>query len=184
MYKHLKLSMALLAVALTAGPFTSSQLKAEESNFSSATIDLGCVVSDIDKSVRFYTQAIGFKEISSFSVPGDYASRVGLTDGKELKIKVLKLGEGPGATSLKLMQIEGARSKQTDNTFIHSQLGFSYLTIHVKDTAKALKRLDRAGVKPIAKGSQELPRSLGSGVFLTLVRDPDGNFVELVGPKS
>jgi lactoylglutathione lyase len=184
MYKHLKLSLAILAVALIAGTFTSTRLIAEESEFSSATIDLGCVVSDIEKSVTFYTKAIGFKEVPGFSVPGDYASKVGLTDGKHLNIKVLKLGEGAGATSLKLMQVKGARSKKTDNSFIHSQLGFSYLTIHVKDTTNALERLDKAGVKPIARGSQELPPSLGSGVFLTIVRDPDGNFVELVGPKS
>ena len=184
MYETLKRSLAILAVAITAGMFNTSLLSAEESEFSSATIDLGCVVSDIEKSVNFYTKAIGFKEIPGFSVPGDYASKVGLTDGKDLTIKVLKLGEGPAATSLKLMQVKGARSKQTDNSFIHSQLGFSYLTIRVKDTTKALERLDKAGVKPIARGSQELPPSLGSGVYLTIVRDPDGNFVELVGPKS
>lgn len=184
MYNHIKSRLAILAIALTTGMLTISGLNAEDSEFSSATIDLGCVVSDIEKSVVFYTKAIGFKEVPGFSVPGDYASKVGLTDGKDLDIKVLKLGEGAGATSLKLMQIKGARSKRTDNSFIHSQLGFSYLTIHVKDTAKALKRLDAAGVKPIARGSQELPPSLGSGVFLTIVRDPDGNFVELVGPKS
>jgi len=184
MYENFKRSLAILAVTITAGMFNAPHLSAEESEFSSATIDLGCVVSDIEKSVTFYTKAIGFKEVPGFSVPGDYASKVGLTDGKDLNIKVLKLGEGPGATSLKLMHIKGARSKQTDNSFIHSQLGFSYLTIHVKDTAKALERLDKAGVKPIARGSQELPPSLGSGVYLTIVRDPDGNFVELVGPKS
>ena len=152
--------------------------------FSSHTIDLGCVVSDVDKAVAFYTQAIGFKQVSGFSVPGDYASKVGLTDGKMLDIKVLVLGEGDTATRLKLMHVEGARSKQTDNRYIHSQLGFSYLTIKVKDTAQALQRLEKAGIKPIAGGSQELPASLGKGVCLTIVRDPDGNFVELVGPKS
>ena len=184
MHFSLKQVVAALALLINAGMFTHSNLHAEESEFSSPTIDLGCVVSNIDKAVEFYTKAIGFKEVPGFSVSGDYASKVGLTDGTGLDIKVLKLGEGTGATSLKLMQVKGARSKQTDNSFIHSQLGFSYLTIRVKDTTKALKRLDKAGVKPIARGSQELPPSLGGGVYLTIVRDPDGNFVELVGPKS
>ena len=162
----------------------SNALSAQsEQAFSSHTIDLGCVVSDVDKAVAFYTQAIGFKQVSGFSVPGDYASKVGLTDGKMLDIKVLVLGEGDTATRLKLMHVEGARSKQTDNRYIHSQLGFSYLTIKVKDTAQALQRLeswDQADCRRVSGASA----SLGKGVYLTIVRDPDGNFVELVGPKS
>ncbi len=169
-------------VALIAS--VSFNLQAGESEFSSTTIDIGCVVSDVDKAVEFYTKAIGFKEVPGFSVPADFASKVGLTSGKKLDIKVLVLGEGDGATRLKLMHVDGVRSKKTDNSFIHSQQGFSYLTIKIKDTSAALKRLDKAGVKPIAQGAQELPASLAKGIYLTIVRDPDGNLVELVGPKS
>lgn len=171
-------------LALHCGLLLATQMRAQDSAFASSTIDLGCVVSDVEKSVAFYTEAIGFKQVTGFAVPGDYASKVGLTDGKPLDIKVLILGEGDTATRLKLMHVAGAQSKQSDNRYIHSQLGFSYLTIKVKDTTAALERLAKAGVKPIAGGSQELPPSLGQGVFLTIVRDPDGNFVELVGPKS
>lgn len=174
------LFLCLLGISVLAVP----HLKAADSAFASTTIDIGCVVSDVDKAVEFYTKAIGFKEVPGFSVPGDFASRVGLTNGKKLDIKVLVLGEGEGATRLKLMHVEGERSKQSDNSFIHSQQGFSYLTIKIKDTTEALKRLDKAGIKPIARGSQELPASLAKGVYLTIVRDPDGNLVELVGPKS
>ena len=166
------------------GAITVSNLKADDDAFASTTIDIGCVVSDVDQAVEFYTKAIGFKEVPGFSVPGDFASRVGLTNGKKLDIKVLVLGEGANATRLKLMHVEGVRSKKSDNSFIHSQQGLSYLTIKIKDTTKALERLDKAGIKPIARGSQELPASLASGVYLTIVRDPDGNLVELVGPKS
>lgn len=184
MFNKLKSCAGLLLCLIGISALNSSILRAEESDFASTTIDLGCVVSDLDKAVEFYTKAIGFKEVPGFSVPADFASRVGLTHGKKLDIKVLVLGEGDTATRLKLMHVEGVRSKKTDNSFIHSQQGFSYLTIKIKDTTKALKRLGKAGVKPIAQGSQELPASLAKGVYLTIVRDPDGNLVELVGPKS
>lgn len=36
------------------------------------------------------------------------------------------------------------------------------------------------GSMPLSKGLQEIP----DGRFLGLYRDPDGNFVELVGPKA
>jgi hypothetical protein len=58
------------------------------------------------------------------------------------------------------------------------------LTIYVNNTNAALKRLDKKGVKPIAKGTQPLPMGFPEGVFLTIVRDPDGNLVELIGPKK
>ena len=150
--------------------------------FLSKTIDIGCVVSDLKKSVTFYTEAIGFKEVQGFSVPADFAKDSGLTDGKKLDIRVLVLGEGEGATKLKLMQVPGG-SKKADHTHINSTLGLSYLTIVVASTDAAMARLKKAGVKPIAKGPVTLPANLDPNLSLTIVRDPDGNFVELVGPK-
>ena len=47
----------------------------------------------------------------------------------------------------------------------------------------AARRLKKAGVKPIAKGPVTLPKNLNPEWSLTIVRDPDGNLVELVGPK-
>lgn len=157
---------------------------AAEKEFSRTTIDLGVVVSDIEKSAKFYTEAIGFKEIEGFSVPGEYCKDVGLTDGQPLKIRVFVLGDGESATKLKLMQIPGAKTKKSDNQYIHSQFGFRYLTVYVTDTSAALERLTKSGVKMVAKTPMELPKGLPQGVFLTIIRDPDGNLVELVGPKK
>jgi len=157
---------------------------APNGEFARTTIDLGVVVSDVKKSVEFYTKAIGFKQQPGFSVPGDFAKKSGLTDNRPLKISVLTLGDDETATRLKLMQVPGSPSKKSDNEYIDSQLGFSYLTIFVKDANKALARLKKAGVKPVAEGPVPLPKNLPQGVFLTIVRDPDGNLIELVGPKG
>jgi catechol 2,3-dioxygenase-like lactoylglutathione lyase family enzyme len=109
----------------------------------------------------------------------------GLTDDKPLSIKVLVLGEGAGATKLKLMSVAGTTPRGGDNEFIHSHTGFRYLTIMVTDTTAALERLAKLGVKPIAKSPVLLPESLVPGkMYLTVVRDPDGNLVELIGPKK
>ncbi|MCE9530991.1 MAG: VOC family protein [Planctomycetes bacterium] len=168
--------------------FSTCVLRADEpkktGEFASTTIDLGVVVGDIEKSVKFYSEAIGFKEVKGFEVPADYAKDVGLTNGKMLKVRVLVLGEGEGATKLKLIEFPADKPKKNDSEFINTELGFRYLTIFVTDTSSALKRLDKAGVKPIAKGTQSLPKGFPEGIFLTIVRDPDGNLVELVGPKK
>ena len=91
--------------------------------FARSTIDLGVVVSDVEKAVKFYTEAIGFTEVQGFSVPGPFCADSGLTNGAPLKIRVLVLGEEESATKLKLMELPKVNSKQSNNKFIHSQLG-------------------------------------------------------------
>lgn len=177
------LPMCVVLVAVT-GLFPINELSAAESEFSRLTIDMGVVVSDIEAAAKFYTEAVGMTEVEGFEVPADFAADSGLTDSHPLKIRVFVLGEGEQATKLKLMQLPGVKSKKSANAFIHSQLGFSYITIFVEDTAAAMQRLKKSGVQPLAKGPVALPKPLPQGVFLTVVKDPDGNIVELVGPKK
>jgi predicted enzyme related to lactoylglutathione lyase len=161
--------------------FFVSLASADESEFRTATIDLGIVVSDLDKSMKFYTEAIGFSSTGEFTAAKDVTRDSGLSAGEEIVIKKLSLGKGNGATTIKLMQSAIDKSKMSDQTYITSSLGFSYLTIHVNSTKTALERLKKAGVKVLAKGPAIIP---GGKVALTVVKDPDGNFVELVGPAD
>ncbi|MFM8890649.1 MAG: VOC family protein [Planctomycetia bacterium] len=175
--------MVRLSLAILCAAVCGSIVAAEPESFARTTIDLGTVVADLDKSARFYTEAIGFRQESGFEVGADVAAAAGLTDSKPLSIRVLVLGEGPSATKLKLMQVAGTAPRTGDNEFINSHTGFRYLTIFVHDTDAALSRLAKLGIKPMAKSPVALPESLGAGLFLTCVRDPDGNVVELVGPR-
>lgn len=45
---------------------------------------------------------------------------------------------------------------------------------------RALERLKRAGVPLLG----DTPVDLGGGSWLAAVKDPDGNFIELIGPKQ
>lgn len=177
----------ILAIALvslfTLGFFVSGRGDGQdspESEFSKLTIDMRVVVSDIDAAVEFYTEAIGFKASGGFQVTAEFAEYSGLSDNKELDIRVLKLGDGPGATSVKLMEVEG-ESVKANHDHIESTLGFSYITIFVSDMDAAVQRLKKAGVQPLKNNPATIPDT-DPAMSLTLVRDPDGNFVELVGP--
>lgn len=179
MSRPLHLALALLPVLSLTGLFA-----AEPVAFPRTTIDLGTVVADVEKSVRFYVDGIGFRELPGFDVPADVASGAGLTDGKPLAVRVLVLGEGDSATKLKLMSVIGTTPRSGDNEFIHSHTGFRYLTIIVDDTNAALARLAKIGVKPLAQSPVAIPEKIAKGLFLTCVRDPDGNIVELIAPKK
>ncbi len=169
----------LLAVC---GGLISSTVNAQEENsvFSSATVDIGIVVGDMDTSVKFYTEALGVKEVKGFTASAEKASAFGLTDNLEAVIRVFVLGEGPGATKLKLMSFPEAKPASQEQKFIHSTIGVSYLTLRVTDMDLALKRLADSKVKLLGK----TPANLSGNLYLTTVQDPDGNFIELIGPRA
>jgi catechol 2,3-dioxygenase-like lactoylglutathione lyase family enzyme len=169
---------AIVSVVSCATLFAAEPAKSE---FSRSTIDLGMVVTDVAKSAKFYTEAIGFKEAQGFSVSAEFCADAGLTDKKELNIRVFTLGDEPSATKLKLMTVPGVSTRKSDNDFVHSQTGFRYLSVFVTDGAAALARLKKAGVKPLGKAPVAIPGNPDHW-SLAVVRDPDGNLVELIGP--
>lgn len=171
----------LSVVAFALGGLANQKTE-PDTNFASQTIDLGMVVSDIDQSVKFYKDVIGFTEVSGFKVPGQFALDAGLSNKLDLDVRVLVLGEGPSATKLKLMQFKTGPGARVDNTFIHSSYGYRYLTISVKNVNLAVANAAKAGGKPIAKCPVPLPEGFPAGLALANFRDPDGNLIELVGP--
>lgn len=154
------------------------------STFTSPIVSFGIVVSDIDAAVKFYTQAIGMTEVKGFNVPKEMGRASGLSDDLDFYVHVLKLEDSPHATLVKLMQFTNAESAVPENGFIHSTLGIRYLTIHVADMNAAVAQARQAGVEPIAEGPYLLPEGFPEGIYLTVVRDPDGNMIELVGPRK
>lgn len=167
----------LAASVLFVGAAGTSGTKAD---FARTTIDLGIVVSDVEKAAQFYTNALGFTEVPGFNVSKEMAGDSGLSDYQAFSVRVLVLGDQASATKIKIMEFPEAPGKKVDNKFINSSLGYSYLTIFVSDTTAAVERAKQAGVVPVKE-----PYQLGSGnSYLTLVRDPDGNIIELVGPKK
>lgn len=179
------------ALFLAASGFCNSSLLAqeeekaapveEESLYSSAVVDLGIVVSDLEKSAKFYTEVLGLKEVPGFSVPAERTTAFGLTDNQPATARVFVLDDTKTPnTKLKMMAFPDAPGTKADHTYIHSTLGFSYLTLFVKDMDAALARLEKAKVKTLG----ETPSRLGGNNFLTTFRDPDGNVIELIGPRK
>ena len=72
------------------------------------------------------------------------------------------------------------RLEEVDNQYIGSSLGFRYLTIIVADLS------EDDGAAPAARrraGEGALPPRRRNN-YLILVKDPDGNTIELIGPQA
>ena len=176
---HLHCVVAFVAAGLAIPTPDTSALAEEGPVFSSTAADLGIVVNDLEKSAAFYTMALGCTEVNGFSVPAQFATNIGLVNQQALTVRVFTLGKGEAQTKLKLMAFPEAPGKKTNQDYIHSSIGFSYLTLHVTDLNAAIERLKKAKVKLEGK----TPVGLGGNNSLVLCRDPDGNFIELIGPR-
>jgi len=176
------LSLSALAI-LAVVTFGGAQNDAEKV-FSDVTMDLGIVVSDLDASVEFYTNVIGLEKTGGFAVGQDFCRDAGLTDGHDLDIQVLSPNGDTDGTSVKLMELPGVDSRKGDHRFIHAQLGYSYLTFHVTDIDAASRRMKSAGIKAVGSEQVRVPLDTPVPIFLTVIADPDGNLIELVGPKA
>lgn len=175
LHKPLGLALLLLALPLT-GPLRAS---AAESEFSKPIIDLGMVVKDSDRTARFLTNVIGFREVRGFSVAPELGRKIGLIDGYPANVRVFVLEDIAPATRIKVLSFPQASSQQADQAFIHSTLGIRYLTLYVKDMNPILERLKKAGVPRLG----ETPIEMSPGNWLVAIKDPDGNFIEFVGPR-
>ncbi len=156
------------------------ETEADLGHYRKATIDVGVLVSDVHAAEEFYEDVLGFEEIDEFTVSEQVAGDSGLTDYRKFTADVMAIGWGEDATRIKLIQMPGRPPARADNRFVNSTYGPSYLTLHVADMDPILKAAAKHKIKPLAKG----PVKIGAKGYLALIRDPDGNFIELVGPRS
>lgn len=149
-----------------------------QSEFSNPTIFVGNVVADLEKSVDFYTNIIGMTKTGGFSVDGEKSKELGLTDGRAIDVAVLKLEDSPNSNEWKLMSF-GTKANHPKPKYLHDDTGMQYITILVNHLNPIIERINKNNVN-ILSGE---PSTLGENRFFILIQDPDGTFIELIGPK-
>ncbi len=149
-----------------------------QSNFSSKLIGVGVVVADIDKSVDFYVNGIGMVKTGGFNIAEDFAKRSGLSNGVPFAVTVLKLENSADANEWKLISIKGAKATHPKQNYIQDDVRPQYITINVKSLKAVLDRLAKMNVKLLGS----TPTALNAQSQFAFVQDPDGNFIELIGP--
>jgi catechol 2,3-dioxygenase-like lactoylglutathione lyase family enzyme len=170
--------MMMIAIALL--PLLAGAATAGESDFTGGAIHMGVVVKDLDAAVAFYTDVIGMTKTGGFEVDADFAKASGLTAGLPFSVTVLKLKDQPSASQFKLMSFEkDARTPRSAH--IEDALGVQYITLNVTNLSPFVERIKAAGVPFLGK----TPIPLGeTGNHFVFVQDPDGTFIELIGPMK
>lgn len=149
-----------------------------QSEFSNPTISVGVVVENLEKSIDFYTNIIGMTQTGEFSVTKEKCTELGLTDSYQLDVTVLKLENSDRSNEWKLMSL-GTKAKHPKQKYMSDDTGMQYVTIFVNHLLPVMKRAQENDVKILS----QKPSTLDDGRKFILIQDPDGTFIEIIGPE-
>jgi catechol 2,3-dioxygenase-like lactoylglutathione lyase family enzyme len=139
---------------------------------------VGMTVSDMDRSVQFYSDVLGFKKISDVEVYGDSYEQLQNLFG--LRMRIVRMQLGDELIELTDYLTSGGRSIPEDAK--SNDLIFQHIAIVVSDMGKAYAQLRKKGVEHVSTAPQTIPatNAAAAGVKAFYFHDPDRHNLELI----
>ena len=150
-----------------------------QSEYRSGIINIGVVVSDLDRSMAFYQDILGMVKVNRYDITLEMGQKTGLSGGVPFYAEVLKVEDRPDATEWKLISF-GKQAAHPKQKWIQDDTGVQYITLMVNSLRPFIERLKENEVPLLG----ETPTPLSDTMSFVLIQDPDGNFVELIGPSE
>ena len=143
---------------------------APEADFS----HFGICVTDLERSLHFYCDALGFEKAESHAIGSEFA---GLMDFNDVAVTSQFIRRG--ATAIELLAFVepapfGARERRPVN-----QLGLTHLSFRVRDVAATVARVVELG-GAVVESSRTTIDLGGTALEFVYCTDPDGVRVELM----
>ena len=132
---------------------------------------VGIVVSDMEKSLKFYRDLLGLKVKSLEDEEGEFLDN--MLAHENVKNKVAKLYAKNGNALIELIDSRSYANKKDRDFFT---IGASHFAFTVDDLEKTYDYLVKNGVKFTAPPQQTPDRF----AKVTFCEDPDGTLIELV----
>lgn len=138
------------------------------------------VVSDTDRSLAFYRDALGMKVAGGAENYGVEQEHLNQVFGARLRITALRAERGPGIEFLEYITPPGGRAlpahaKANDLVFWHTGLV-------TDDVGVLAPKLRAAGGSVVSKHTVSLSDERSAASRSVLVRDPDGHALQLMQP--
>ena len=168
----------LFGLALACGLTLATAALAEQLSVTSVA-GIGMTVSDLDRSVAFYSDVLAFKKISDVEVDGDEYDRLWGVFGLRARVVRMRLGE----QKLELIQFLSPPDIRSIPVPSYSNdLWFQHFAIVVRDMDEAWAQLRKHHVRQISPRPQTIPKSneAAAGIKAIKFRDPDGHNLELL----
>jgi catechol 2,3-dioxygenase-like lactoylglutathione lyase family enzyme len=134
---------------------------------------IGICVSDLERSLAFYRDLLGFKRVSELQIAGEPTTTLLQLDDVDLHAVYLERD----GTRIELLYYRKPGSTGEATARPMNQLGLTHLSLRVDDLPGLLDRMKAAGVRVLEKSRIDIPAFEAAAVFIT---DPDGTLIELV----
>lgn len=154
---------ALLVSALGAGPVVDS---------------VAITVSDLDRSIAFYSKVLNFQKISEYEGAGAGYEHLEGVFGLRIRAARMQLGD----EKIELMEYLAPKGRPVPVDSRGNDRWFQHIAIIVSDMDKAYAWLRQNKVQHASSGPQRLPdwNQNAGGIQAFYFRDPDGHFLEIL----
>jgi catechol 2,3-dioxygenase-like lactoylglutathione lyase family enzyme len=139
---------------------------------------MGFTVSDMDRSVEFYTKVLDFEKVSDHELAGRAYEQLEGVFGARIRVVRLRLGE----EYLQLTEYLAPKGRPAPVAARSNDRWFQHVAIIVTDMDRAYARLRRFKVQHASTGPQLLPKTIpgAAGIRAFYFRDPDGHPLEVL----
>lgn len=143
-----------------------------------AVAAVGLTVSDMERSVQFYTSVLDFQKVSDHELAGSAYEELGGVFGARIRVVRLKLGD----ESLELAEYLAPKGRPAPVDARSNDRWFQHIAIIVSDMDQAYARLRRFKVQHASTAPQLLPKTIpnAAGIRAFYFRDPDGHPLEIL----
>lgn len=139
---------------------------------------VGFTVSDIDRSVAFFSEVLSFEPLDAVEIDGPpYEEMLGVP-GLRARVVRLRLGD----ESIELSEYRTPRGRPLPPDSHSNDLWFQHLAIIVSDMDRAYAHLQRHRVEHVSPEPQVLPawNQNAGGIRAFYFKDPDGHVLEIL----
>jgi catechol 2,3-dioxygenase-like lactoylglutathione lyase family enzyme len=174
-------SQSYWIIILLVGQILVANVAAEESSTPfrvNAVQSVGMTVRDVDRSVAFYRDVLGFEKFTEREVDGPEFERLTGVFGSRARIVRMKLGD----EQIELTEYLAPRGRSMPEDSRANDQWFQHIAIIVRDMDEAYQRLRQFKVEHASSGPQRLPdwNKAAGGIQAFYFRDPDGHFLEIL----
>lgn len=139
---------------------------------------VGITVSDIDRSVEFFSKVLSFEKVSDIEVMGSEYERLQGVFGARMRIVRMRLGE----EFIDLTEYLTPRGRPIPVDSRSNDQWFQHIAIVVSDMDRAYQQLRAHKVQHTSTGPQRIPdwNKAAAGIKAFYFKDPDGHNLELI----
>jgi catechol 2,3-dioxygenase-like lactoylglutathione lyase family enzyme len=168
----------IAAPAIAAADTARTAAAVAQSAGAQAVAMVGLTVSDMDRSVQFYTTVLDFEKVSDDELLGSAYEDLHGVFGARLRVVRLRLGE----EYLQLTEYLAPKGRPAPVDSRSNDRWFQHVAIIVSDMDRAYARLRRFKVQHASTGPQLLPKTIpnAAGIRAFYFRDPDGHPLEVL----